>query len=63
MTKLQKQNIDSMQELGISMRHLTYDEAVDVLIHKYVEATTACDFIEEERFQKDLERVTKKPSN
>lgn len=62
MNKLQKQNIDSMQELGISMRHLTYDEGVDVLIHKYVEVSTALDYTAEEVFRNEIERI-KKPTN
>lgn len=62
MTPKAKENLDKMQELGINIMRFDYDQAVEILIDKYVEAFTACEFNEEENFRKELKRI-QKPTN
>lgn len=62
MTAKQKENLSKFKELGINIMKLTYDECVEILIDKYVEAFTACEYSEEDRFRKELQRI-KNPTN
>lgn len=59
MTPKQKENLDAMQSLGFNTMRMSYDECVDELIHKYVEASSACEWTEYERFRYELERLKK----
>ncbi len=57
MTDKAKENLNTMQSLGINVMKLTYDEAVSVLLDKYIEVSMACEFNEEERFREELKRI------
>jgi len=62
MTPKAKENLNKMQELGINIMRFDYDQAVEILIDKYVEAFTACEFNEEDRLRQELKRI-QKPTN
>lgn len=57
-----KQNLDKMQELGINIKRFNYDDCVEILIDKYIEAFTACEFNEEDRMRIELKRI-QQPTN
>jgi aspartyl/asparaginyl-tRNA synthetase len=63
MTTKQKEQLSQFEELGINIRRYTYQECVDILIHKYVEVSMGMEFDEESRFRYELNRVTKQLSN
>lgn len=62
MTQKTKENLDKMQELGINIMRFDYDQCVEILIDKYVEAFTACEFNEKDRLRQELKRL-QKPTN
>jgi len=62
MTPKAKENLDKMQELGINIRRFNYDDCIEILIDKYVEAFTSLEYEEEERLRKELQRI-QKPTN
>jgi len=58
----QKQQLAIFKQLGININRYTYLECVDILIEKYTEACDALEYTEEERYRKELLRITK-PTN
>jgi len=62
MTEKAKENLNTMQSLGINTKSLLYDECVSILLDKYIEVSMSLEYNAEEVFRKELERI-QKPNN
>lgn len=62
MTPLAKENIKQLERLGFNVRDKDYDHIVAILIEKYIQLADACEWSEQDRFSKELERI-KKPTS
>lgn len=59
--EIETEQLKQLKQLGINKTE--YFEAVQQLIHRYIQVSMACEFDEEERFRLEIERLTKKESN
>ena len=63
MTAKQHEHLLQFETIGINIKNHTYEECIDILIECYLTAIDTIELTEEERFKRELNRVSRNPSN